>query len=150
MQFERTTDSLLIKAVFTHPRVWPHITDDFSPAPELFEPIIDMNVWYVKALDEKELLGIWMLHPHNFICWEIHTCLLPNAWGPRGLQAARELAPWVWENTPCRRLITNVPSYNKLALRFAKEAGMKQIGINEKAFQKKGQLHDLIMLGLSE
>jgi RimJ/RimL family protein N-acetyltransferase len=150
MVFERTFDEKTIKEIITHPRVWAGSTDDFSPDAQDFEPIIGANVWYVLARDGNELLGLWVLHPQNFICWEIHTCLLPTSWGPRGLQAAKELTDWIWINTPCRRVVTNVPDYNRLALRFAKEAGMEQFGINKKSLQKNGQLHDQIMLGVSK
>lgn len=150
MRFERTFNKSLIYNTITHPRLWPHISDDFSPDPKDYEPPLNPHVFYIAAWDGLDFLGLWILHPHNFICYEIHTCLLPKAWGQKALQAAREVAPWIFANTPARRLVTNVPRYNRLALRFAKEAGMKQFGVNEKSFQKKGQLHDQIMLGLSE
>ena len=90
-----------------------------------------------------------MLHPHNAICWEIHTCLLPNAWGERGRRAARLLPEWIWQHTPCRRIITNVPDNNRLALRFALAAGMTEIGVNAASFLKNGKLRDQTLLGIS-
>jgi hypothetical protein len=92
---------------------------------------------------------MWMLHPQTSVCWEIHTVLLPCAWGARGMQAALELPDWIWERTTCRRIVTHVPSNNRLALRFAKEAQMTQYGINEKSYLKNGVLLDQACLGIS-
>lgn len=150
MTFERTFDAALIRKVFTDPAIYPHITDDSCPSPDQWQPTMHEAVWYVLVKDGDELLGVWMLVPHNAICYEIHTCLLPASWGARAEQAAKELAAWVWDNMPARRVITNVPRCNRLALRFAKRAGMTEFGVNKRSFLKHGQLHDQIMLGISK
>lgn len=149
MRFERTQNPQLIREVLTHPRIWDAISDDFSPAREEFQPAMNEALWYVAVYDGAELLGIFLFVPQSRICWEVHTCLLPHSWGIRATEAAEEVARWIWANTPCRRIITNVPAYNRLALRFAKHAGMTPFGCNERSYQKNGILHDQIMLGLS-
>lgn len=150
MTFERTKDPELIRSVLTHPKVWPHITDDFSGSPESYEPPMHEAIVYLTVLDGDRLLGLFMFHPHTRICWEVHTCLLPHCWGVRAAEAAKGAAEWMWANTEAQRIITSVPAYNRLALRFAERAGMKQWGVNGKSFQKGGVLHDQIMLGLSK
>jgi RimJ/RimL family protein N-acetyltransferase len=157
IQFERSTDYELCKRILTHPRIYDHISDDFSPDPADYEPIDHPSVWYVIVRDtpdtdnaDAELLGLWMLQPLNGVCWEIHTALLPNAWGERGRRAAKHMAQWVWEHTTCRRLVTNVPENNRLALAFAEAAGMKVYGRNTRSFLKGGKLLDQILLGLSK
>lgn len=150
MTFERTFNWETIKAVMTHPKIWPHITDDFSSKIELFEPIKHDAAWYVLVKEGEELLGLFFLHPENGICWKVHTCLLPTAWGYRAKQAAHEGVQWIFENTPCKRIITDVPEYNVLAYKFAKIGGMTQYGTNPKSYQKNGVLHDVFMLGVSK
>jgi hypothetical protein len=59
------------------------------------------------------------------------------------------MAEWIWHNTPCRRLITNVPADNRLAFQFALSAGMEPYGKNEDSFLKGGKLLDQICLGIS-
>jgi RimJ/RimL family protein N-acetyltransferase len=135
--------------VLIHPQVYPHISDDGSPPAAEFQPLQSEAVWYIVVRDGDEILGLWALHPHNSICWEIHTCLLPNAWGGRGLKAAHLLPEWIWNHTPCRRLMGNVPSNNRLALRFAREAGMTEFGVNPASFLKNGRIYDQICLGIS-
>lgn len=149
IRLERTTDVELIKRVVTDPAVYPHASDDYSPSPAAWEPLVDDCIWYVKASDGDELLGLWMFHPENAICWKVHTCLLPNAYGARAKVAAKMMAEWLWDHTPCQRLVTDVPAFNRLAFHFARRAGMEQFGVNPKSFMKNGQLHDQILLGMS-
>jgi len=156
IHFERSFDYELIRKIITHPRIYKHLVDDSSPAREDFYPMEDEAVWYIVVreifpdAEPEEVLGLWMLHPHNSICWEIHTALLPNAWGERAHRAVRMVFDWIWENTPCRRLITNVPSSNRLALHYAVGAGMKIYGVNEASFLKGGVLCDQVCLGLTK
>lgn len=149
MTFERSTDYELIRLIITHPRIWPHVGDDNAGSPEDFQPIEHSSVWYVVVRDLDELMGCWILVPENSICYDLHTCLLPNAWGPKATRAARELLSWVWTNTPARRLITRVPATNRLALRYAKRAGMLEYGLNPLSWLKGGILHDQALLGMS-
>lgn len=150
IHFERTFDYELVRKVITHPKIWPHVTDDYSAPPDIWKPAETQLVWYVLAKDGDEILGVWTLIPENSVCWKIHTTLLPSAWGDRAKAAARSLAPWVWENTPCRRVITDVPENNRLALKFAKDAGMVEFGFNPASWLKNGQLWGQHMLGASK
>ena len=149
--FERTRNYDIVRRVMTHPQIWPHISDDGSPSHQDYRPPEGEHIWYVLAWDNgEELLGLWMFHPQNAICWEVHTCLLPNAWGERAYTAARALPEWIWRHTPCRRIVTNVPSSNRLALRFALRAGMTIFGCNKASYLKHGRLCDQLCLGLSK
>jgi RimJ/RimL family protein N-acetyltransferase len=151
--FERSTDYVLIRSILTHSRIYDKISDDYSPPREEYRPIRHEGVWYVVARDVHaegaDLLGLWMFHPQNGICWEVHTALLPVAWGAPGREAAQLLPGWIWRNTPCRRIVTNVPTTNRLALHFAVNAGMKIYGVNEASYLKNGRLCDQVCLGIS-
>lgn len=150
MTFERCRDYGLIRSIMTHPRVYQHISDDGSPDVAEFQPVESEALWYVVVRDGEKVLGLWLLVPQNSICWEIHTCLLPEAYGQTGRRAAVEMAEWIWANTPCRRLITTVPVSNLLAHRFAVRSGMREFGRNPASFLKNGALHDQILLGMSK
>lgn len=149
MIFQSTTDAALIKAIITHPAIWPYVTDDFASTIEDYEPIIGERTLYMLAFDGIELLGMWMFEICSPICYKVHTCILPNAYGGRAGQAAKEMAEWIWENTTCQRIITDVPENNRLAYRFALKAGMTQFGLNPKCYQKGGLLMDVALLGMS-
>jgi RimJ/RimL family protein N-acetyltransferase len=150
MTFEYTTDAALIRSIVTHPKIWPDVSDDFTPAADDWRPgFASARPLYLVPKDGAEVLGVWLFEARG-ACWEIHTSFLPEAWGPRARQASAEMLAWLWSHTACRRLITNVPSYNRRALRFAERAGLTQFGVNERAYLKDGTLHDLILLGISK
>lgn len=149
MTFERTRDWELVKQIVTHPKVYPYISDDFSPKPEAWEPVKEEVVIYVLVRDGEELLGLWIFVPLNGVCMDVHTCLLPNAYGHKAVEAAKEMAVWLWENTACHRLVTEVPASNPLARRFAERAGMVEFGCNPRSFLKRGKLEDQYLLGMS-
>lgn len=143
------SDADLIIRSITHPRVWPSISDDSSPDREDFVPVISDGIIYLGMYAADEYCGLFMLHPHNSICWEVHTCLLPNAWGRASIFTA-ECLEWIFENTQCQRLITNIPDGNPLAKRLALASGMQSFGINPKSFLKNGILLNQTMLGISK
>lgn len=149
MTFERTHDREVVRAVMAHPRIYPHIADDGCPPATEFEPLEHPGVWYVLVRDEGRPLGLFVFVPQNSVCWEVHTCLLPWAWGRPAAIAAAEMARWIWEHTPCRRIVTSVAAYNRLALRFAERAGMTEYGRNPASWLKDGKLHDQVLLGMS-
>lgn len=150
MTYARLHDLNVIAETITHPRIYPFVSDDLSPSRESFIPCDHPSLYYLGAWDQQEYLGLWMLAPANSICWEVHTCLLPNAWGKRAIEATRGAIEHVWTETACQRIITVVPAYNSLALRLAEKAGMTRYGVNPKSFLKDGLLHDQILLGVSK
>lgn len=147
MQIERTSDAELIRGVITHPAIWPHVSDDFIKDSEYY-PTIEGLIW-LKVFDEN-LLGIYMVQRHNFISYEIHTCMLPLAWGDKAKQASKLVLDWIFSNTDCLKLTTHVPENNPLALRYAKKAGLKEEGNNRKSIMKNGLLLDQAQLGITK
>jgi RimJ/RimL family protein N-acetyltransferase len=147
-RFKPEPDLELVRRVLTHPRIYRQISDDGSPPPEEFQPSDHPAVTYLMAYQGEELLGLYVLVPHNSVCWEIHVAMLPTAWG-RARAATRALFAWLWTHTPCRRLVASIPESNRLALALALDTGMRIFGFNEKSFLRGGRLEGQIMLGLS-
>lgn len=125
LAFARITDYDLIKRTITHPKIYRWHCDEKSPAAEYFRP--PGNVLYLAVYEGAEYLGLFALVPINAETWEVHTCLLPSAWGPRALRAYREGIGWVFRNTDRTRIIGRIRPDNRLALRIAKRAGLKEI-----------------------
>jgi RimJ/RimL family protein N-acetyltransferase len=133
----------------THPRIYPHMGDDGCPPAESFQPVEHPSIWYVLAIDGGQLLGLFVLSPQTSVCWEIHTCLLPIAWGKRAQEAFRGVVQWTMRQTGCRRIVTVVPGCNRLAMKFAAAVGLQQYGLNPDSFQKHGRLWDQFLFGIS-
>ncbi len=148
MNLTRTHDMALVDAIVRHPAIWPHIHDDgaskWRPSDQ------DGIYWLLVELDDGTPGGVFMVHQQNSYCAEMHTCLLPRMWGPESARAAQLVLAWAFEETPCVKMVTNVPAYNRAALRFAKAGGMQQEGINRASFMRNGALIDQIMLGITK
>lgn len=147
---EQTRDFETVRLIFTDPAVYALAAQDGAPVPENFRPCEHEGIYYVLIRLDGAPAGVWMLVPHSPICYEIHTALLPILRGRDAIVAAHIGREWLWNSTPCLRLITNVPAYNRRAVMFSRMVGMKEFGRNEKAFMKDGKLHDLLMFGLSK
>lgn len=147
MNIERTHDMPLVALVMGHPRIWPHIHEDGTdePAPQDHEALY----WMQATTDEQQLVGVFLVHAVSSVCYQMHTMILPECWGEMATRAVQALGVWVFNETECRKMITNVPAYNRRALRFALAGGMTQEGINRASFMRNGVLVDQIMLGIT-
>jgi RimJ/RimL family protein N-acetyltransferase len=137
----------LVGRIVSDPAIWPHIHDDATAE---FVPILDNEAVHWMLIDDGAPAGVFMVHAHNSVCYEMHTCLLPRTWGQQAKDAAQLLLAWAFEDTDCQKMITTVPAYNRPALRFAKAGGMQQEGINRASFMRNGELIDQIMLGITK
>jgi len=145
---EPTRDWELVKRIVTDKSVYPRVSDDKSPCAECWMPLEGLHYLLVK--NGVDILGLFVLSQENGICYKVHTCLLPHSYGQKATIASRELIEWVFKNLDCRRLVTEVPEYNRLALKFAERAGMKQYGYNPASYLKDGKLQGMTLLGISK
>ena len=145
MKIRQTTEVELIKSIVTHDAIWPHVSDD-SCDKATYTPLMDGAMW-LEVVD-CESLGAYLVHPHNCVTYEIHTCLLPAAWGAKSKTAGKLVLDWIFANTPCQKVITQVPENNSLALRYALRCGMVKEGVNRSSFLKHGKLLDMTQLGI--
>lgn len=146
---ERTTDLSLVREIVTHPYVWKWVSDDSVSSSSYIPPMVDSILW-LKATDCGQLMGVYMVHPHNGATVEIHTCLLPCARGQPAKRLAVEVLQWIFDNTGYVKIITNVPENNPYALNYARRAGLLDEGINRKSISIAGKLYDQYMLGITK
>ena len=149
IRLERTGDVELVASIMRHPRLYPHIADDFYPAPEVFRPLSGGAIVHLLAYDGAALLGVVITHPINAVLWEVHHALLPCAWGERAHRVALEAEEWIWRNTLAATICGFTPECNKLALKFARRHGGRAVGRIPNAIQRGGKLHDLIVFAKS-
>lgn len=147
---ERTTDWELIKRIVTHEKVYPRVSDDKSVPPECWEPIRNSEMYYLLAKQGIDVLGLFAVSPENGVCFKLHTCLLPHSYGDKATIAVQEVFAWIFKHLRCERLITEVPEFNRVALKKAEKAGMKKYGFNPGSYLKDGKLQGLTLLGISK
>ncbi len=145
MTFERTTDLELIRSILTHPMSYRRIVNDAAPPIWAFQPELKPGVECVIASDARGPLALfllckWQTDPRAA---EVHFSALPLTWGRSSAVVSAFLA-WVWENTPLDILIGKLPSYNRLALRLAKEVGFEKVLVCLAVGTRRGKPYDLI------
>ena len=150
VKFERTNDMELVAQIARHSKIYPASSDDYAPPPHEWSPLQHESIWHVLVSEGKELLGMFVFVPESRICWRIHVCLLPCAYGERTARAGRGVTRWIFENSPVLRLTGSIPEYNRLAIRFARLSGWKEFGVNKLSHMKDGKLHDQLLFGISK
>ena len=146
MTLERTVDYPLLNELLRNAGLYYWISDDFSPTAEEAKVAEHTALWYILARDEGRILGFWRLNPQTGACWELHTVMPLDA---SAQVAMKQLFEWLWGETEITRIVTNVPSFNRVALRFARRVGFKQYGVNEKSYRKNGIYHDQVLFGVT-
>lgn len=144
IELARTRDMELVTAILSHPAIWPHIHEDGTNEATPH----DLDGFHWLLVSDGRPAGVFLAHARGTACWEVHTCLLPRIWGVGAARAAQLLLQHLFEVVGCDKVVTNVPAYNRAALRFAKTFGQVE-GINRASFLRNGKLEDQIMLGIT-
>lgn len=147
--FEPTTDLERVRQILTEPRCWAQMANDHSVDPQAIQVPEGPQHLYLLAKHAGCTMGLVMLSKRSLICCEMHTSMLPWAWGDLVYRAAIGILPWIWENTEYLRVISYVAERNRLALRVAKTAGLDQWGTNAGSIMRGGILESEIWLGAS-
>ena len=146
MKISRTHDMDIVKSIMMHPAIWPHIHED---GVDEATPIDHDGFYWMLLKDGDHEIGVYLAHAINQSCMEMHTCLLPEVWGEKASEAAKLLGDYLFFELGAKKVITKVPAYNRLALRYAKKNGMKIEGNNRESYLHRGELIDQIMLGIT-
>jgi len=137
----RTEDRFRIASVLKHPKIFPFISDDYTPHDWLPQrgPI------YLMPDSNGACISF---EPVNTVMWQVHAAVLP-AYRKHSKQWARESARWMAENTPCRSIIAFCYSGNFASMRLIESIGFKQIGTIPQSKLRGGVLLDQKIYALS-
>ena len=147
---ERSKDPQAIKKLATDPAIFPHICDDFSSNPQDWQPPLEDQVITLLAKDDAGYFGFGIFLPSTWVCYQAHIGFLPRSYGGEALEAFREMLDWMWAYTQARRIVGEVCSENRRAIRFAERAGFSFYGVNKKSRLRGGMLRDQVCLGISK
>lgn len=143
-----TDDLAFVRDVFTHPKVWPYICDDFTADPVNFQP--PAHHAYLVPTKDGVPMGCFSLNECNGVTVELHTAILPEFRGQGTADAFVSLFDFIRIHIPgVRRLRTWVPDCNKAALAAAPKVGLTHCGTEAASFLRHGELHDLHLYGVS-
>lgn len=136
-----------VRSILHHPSVVEAFLDDFTPRD--FEPAWGPQVRYLGLSKDGWLAGLFVFIERSPVLWEVHTAMLPKLRPYAGI-ASKKALRWLWSETTCRRLYTQIPEDNAAAIRFAEAIGFKEYGRNPKSWQRRGRLLDIVQLGISK
>jgi len=153
MNVRRATvsDNETIKAIYADESIWPSVTDDGAldiQAINFTDALNNQGLYFIIIEDNNKPVGIFLFNPWNMACYEMHSAVLPEYRGEGSIEAARLAGMWMFSNTLCQKLITQIPVTNYAARALAKVGGMVQEGINRKSFLKSGKLIDQYIYGI--
>lgn len=152
MNMRRATvdDADTVKRIYCHPEVFPYITDDgISPGDLDFTQILATPVAHFMIASEDDIdIGVFLFYPVNTVTYELHTAFLPGHRGDVVKRAALMAREYIWNETPCRKVVTSVPANNRQAYVMARWCGMEREGINRGSFLKHGELLDQYTMGI--
>jgi len=140
----RCTNEKDISRIVNHPKVWDMVSDDLSQKP--YVSVMNDSIIY---LTNKHKTGLIRIDPFNGITGQVHTTALPELWG-KAVGFVKESTIWLFDNTRYMKVITFIPTYNKLAIKLAIKSGMEQEGCIKKSFLKGWKLHDQLIYGLTK
>ena len=150
IRFVPTCDPVIITQIMTHPKVVGNMTHGSVEDIKNFQPPMQPYILKLLVYDGAELLGLLYFVAHSTVCWEQHTCLLPNAWGARSNRVFKSLQTYVWSSLAnIQRVILVIPESNKSALACAKRNGLIQFGYNPKSLIRDGVLMGQYFFGIS-
>lgn len=132
-----------------HPAIYPSMADDYAQAemvPQAAQALVTSGVW---ALQPSET-SLFMLFPRTVTMWEVHVMVMPEGRGRQAIEDGRNGLAWLFENTPCEKVIAYIPEFNPQALLLAKRVGFVVEGTITKSFRKDGVLHDMKIVGITK
>ena len=147
------TDIEVIRQTITAPSVWKFAADDLSGDVEVFTPKREafyLGSWGTDEDGCSRFLGMFMCSPVTGTVVDLHTCLLPAAWGEKAKECAHATREWIWQNTPYTKVTGAIPANNRLLLKFTHDIGMSQYGVCKRAWLKNGKTWDLILVEVNK
>lgn len=148
INIEFTESYPIVEKIINHPLIRSMSDDDFCIGDIPIKRYDGISWALVK--DGEIPVGVFTLISRGSICYEVHTCLLPEVWGKTSEDIGKKFISFVFSNTMCKKIVTSVPDSNRLALRYSKAMSLKEEGINRKSFLRNGVLEDMIMLGITK
>jgi hypothetical protein len=136
--------------ILRHPDVYPWIRDDFSP------PVEDFNAAPMLSLDSVYFLNplpgcLFILAPFvTSTMFEGHTAVLPESRGKLAISAGKLAIQWMFDHTPCERIVGFFPDTNRRALMGAIHMGMKRTHRLPGGIRIDGQAVDLVMVEVAK
>lgn len=148
ISIERTLDKELIQSILTDEMIWDAIAED-GQEKDLFEVDLEKNI-FLMVNDEEVCIGIYILHVFNGCTLQIHANMLTEYREAFATESGEKVLEWFRDSGPEKytKLMAYIPAIYPHVYHFTMNRGFKDEGLLTNAYRKKGQLHDIHILGL--
>jgi RimJ/RimL family protein N-acetyltransferase len=150
VRIERTVDVHYVRTVIGHPAIKPEVLEgDDEPLVPLHESIYYLVPSVERHADgaiEDVRVGVVAFIPVNSIAWNPHIAILPEHRGC-GTEALQAAMSWMFENTPCEKVVAYPPAFNARMIHVFEKCGFCLEGRSPRSFKWRGEYHDRILMG---
>ena len=98
---------------------------------------------------ENEMAGAFLVKPWTDYCYEVHGGVAKKYWG-RGPEICKAMGVFLFQKTPCLKIVAIIPEFNQLMRLTVRKIGMKQEGIITKSFMKRFRMWDQYVYGITK
>lgn len=126
--------------------IYPYVADDISSSKESWEPNLDASTWLVVLQDDEIVGTIWLEHRSQHMV-EVHFGFLKTFKRKNWNEVGETFFGIIREHFPYRKLIGQIPEYNRPALLIANKFGFEREGELKDSVLKDGQRYKLIIVG---
>lgn len=111
------------------------------------EWVCHANIYYICSKVDGEIAGLILGVPKNPVLVESHIAIIPK-YRKHTDSIIQNSIQWMQEKTNYRKVVGQVPEYNKSAVNCFTRNGWNREGVNKGSVMKDGVLHDQIYFGL--
>ena len=145
-------DIPIADAVIRHPEVYRmYPIDDMPEDSERYScarAVIDSPPTYVLMDDTNRFVAI--INNLTTSMWCGHYYAHPSVRGRQSVQIGKAMIRWMFDNTPCRKLIGFTPSEHERAMSFNLKCGFKKEYEIENAYVSNGESKNAHMVSISK
>jgi RimJ/RimL family protein N-acetyltransferase len=141
-------DIVIATHILTDPSVFDMICDDGG--------MVDKNEFVKSYLEHDKVFclhpnqwTVFIFVPRNTVMYEAHTAILPDGRGKNGVRAGKAALSWMFTETTCLKVISLVPTFNRMAGIFARWCGLTKEGFLKKSFLKNERLFGQTIYGIT-
>jgi len=144
LTIQRTLDVGLCMGVLDDPIIYDAISEDgFTEADKKIDVIND--IW-LRLDDGDTNIGVVYFQPKFSHCYDAHIQILPQHRRDYTQKSGEIILQWCKDNLKGCLIYTNVPAFCESVALFLLSFGFEESGRLKKAYKKRGELHDLIIL----
>lgn len=139
MTFERTKDVGLVGELVKQAWDRPAMLCDGADPENIHLP--DSAQCFVGFTNGKPV-ALFVGYQQSPVCIDVHACLTPDCRGANAIEMIQGFWAWLKENTPYRKVMGTIPSYNRPMLLVARAAGMSVLAVSRQSTLRNGKLED--------